>query len=738
MNTGGVEEPGSTPPDDTKSIELFVPEDVLGIGTGSDILIVDDSDTNLVAYEAALAPLGRKLVLARSGNDALKELLDADFALVLLDFSMPGITGIETARMVRSRPRSRGTPILFISGASPSSEAVLEAFEVGAMDFISKPIQPDVLRAKVSVYLRLQERTALLLKQAAVLRDAHQRLAHAAAAERERDAATSTALRLERLQEITTALGDTRTPEQVASVVVRSGALAVNADAAGMWITNADGSLSLAASHGVPDEFVDAWRTIASDADVPVVQVMRTQEPMWAENEDDYARLAPAIIAHARAANRVNAFAVVPLLVDGRVIGVAAFTFSGAHAFTIEERRFLFALVRASEQALERARLHVAEATARAAAELANRRKDEFLAMLGHELRNPLAAIASAVELVRMRGVGLERETSILGRQLGQLTHIVDDLLDVSRITRGLITLRREAVSLRDAVDQALEMLEPETTRLGHQLAIDVPPGALVDADRNRLIQVIFNLVSNAVKYTPAPGRIDVTAEPTPDFVTISVRDNGRGISPALLSDMFELFVQGERALDRREGGLGIGLTLVRTLVHLHGGTIEVSSDGDGKGATFTLQWPRAARQTLTQELPVLAAQTQPSAKSLRVLVVDDNADAAEMLAMVVESMGHVVDVAHDGEAALERAEASTPDVVLLDVGLPELDGYEVASRLRALPGCGGTVLVAVTGYGAPEDFARSQRAGFAEHIVKPIEPARLRSVLENFARAKS
>jgi CheY-like chemotaxis protein len=210
-NTGGVEEPGSTAPDDTKSIELLVPEDVLGVGTGSDILIVDDSDTNLVAYEAALAPLGRKLVLARSGNDALRELLDADFALVLLDFSMPGITGIETARMVRSRPRSRGTPILFISGASPSSEVVLEAFDVGALDFISKPIQPDVLRAKVSVYLRLQERTAQLLKQAAVLRDAHQRLEHAASAERERDAATSTALRLEKLQEITTALGDTRT-----------------------------------------------------------------------------------------------------------------------------------------------------------------------------------------------------------------------------------------------------------------------------------------------------------------------------------------------------------------------------------------------------------------------------------------------------------------------------------------------------------------------------------------------
>ena len=593
-NTGGVVGPGSTVPDDT-SIELLIPEDVLGIGTGSDILIVDDSDTNLIAYEAALAPLGRRLVVAGSGIEALRELLDADFALVLLDFSMPGITGIETARMVRSRPRSRGTPILFISGASPTSEAVLEAFEVGALDFISKPIHPEVLRAKVSVYLRLQERTAQLLKRDGALRDADKQ---APSADRDRDAAR-TALRLDKLQEITTALGDTRTPEQVASVVARSECIGAGA---GIWIANADRSLTLIASHGVPDQDLDAWRAIPPDADVPVMQALRSAQPIWIENEDELAR-DPTLIV------RGHSLALLPLLRHGRAIGVAAFSHEGAHAFSSGDRRFLAAVARATEQALERVRLCVAEAEGRAAAERTNTRKDEFLAMLGHELRNPLAAIVTAVELVQLRSAGFEQETSILQRQTKRLARIIDDLLDVSRITRGIVNLQREAVGLRDALGQACEMVQGELTRLGHQLSVDVPSDLLVDADQSRLVQVLFNLLSNAVKYTPTGGRIEVAARSTHNVVSIIVRDNGRGIPSALLADVFELFVQGDRGLDRKEGGLGIGLTLVRTLVQLHGGTVSASSDGEGKGATFTVEWPRASssnvgsvRDTLTRD----------------------------------------------------------------------------------------------------------------------------------------
>jgi signal transduction histidine kinase/CheY-like chemotaxis protein len=700
---------------DSPTAELLIPEDVLGIGTGTDLLIVDDSDTNLTAYEAALSPLGRNLVLARSGVEALGRLLDRDFALVILDFAMPGMTGIETARMVRKRPRSKGTPILFISGASPSTETILEAFEVGALDFISKPIVPDVLRAKVAVYLQLQERTQTVLRNSVQLRDAYERLERSANVERERDAAHMTAVRLEKLQEVTTALADARSPDEVARVVVELGCAAVGAKGACMWMVCADGSLAIAGSHGFPSEYIERWRSIPPEAQAPAMLAVRRREAIWSEPDA----------------------AALPLVYDDRSVGAITFTYEGRHTFTAEERRFLLALTRACEIALERASLNAAEAEARRAAETANMRKDEFLAMLGHELRNPLAVMVSAVEILRIGRKDAEEKAAILERQLVHLTHIVDDLIDVSRITRGDINLRREAVHIASVVAMAIETVQPDITRLEHELVVNVPENVLLDADRHRLAQVLTNLLSNAIKYTPRGGRIELTAEPREDSVRMIVRDNGRGISAALLSNLFELFVQGDRGLDRRDGGLGVGLTLVRTLVHLHGGTIHANSDGPGKGATFTVDWPRASRRTITQEIPV-AVVADSTRRALRVLIVDDNSDAAELLATTVESMGHTVAVAHHPNAALAIATDFAPDIALLDIGLPDFDGYELGRRLRALPSCSNTALIAVTGYGQPEDHARSRSAGFAHHFVKPLQMDMLRSVLSAFQQLDS
>jgi signal transduction histidine kinase/DNA-binding response OmpR family regulator len=708
------------------AIEILLPEDVLGIGTGVDILIVDDSDTNLVAYEAALEPLGRKLVLARSGTEALGKLLDSDFALVLLDFSMPDMTGVETARMVRARPRSKGTPILFISGASPSPQIMLEAYEVGALDFIAKPIVPEILRAKVAVYLRLQERTQQLLRQAKLLRDAHERLERKSEAERERDAAHGAAVRLEKLQEATAALAGTRTPEEVAAVAVRSGTVAVAAASACMWLLRADGSLELAASQGVPEAYLAQWRTIPATSNIAAMQVIRGRKAIWVEDEAGYAREAPDALEAARAAQRVFPFAALPLLGQDRAIAVLVFSYAGPHAFTVDEQKFMRALVGACEQALERARLNVADAEARRAVELASKRKDEFLAMLGHELRNPLAAMVLAVELLHARGAGVAREAAVLQRQLSHLRHIVDDLVDIGRITRGAITLKREAIQLHEVVTAAVETVQPHVTRLGHELVLEVPPELLVDADRHRLCQVLSNLLANAVSYTPPGGRIELIAEARDGAVTIVVRDNGQGISAALLADLFELFVQGDRTPDRRDGGLGIGLTVARTLVHLHGGTISAHSDGAGTGATFTIRWPHAVSSPSTPPPPLALPRSSPA---FRVLVVDDNEDAAELLSAILESMGHVVEIAHRGELAIDVARLFAPDVALLDIGLPGMDGYEVARRIRALPNCAATVLVAITGYGQPEDRLRSRQAGFAQHLVKPISPDVLRSL---------
>jgi len=703
------------------AIEVLSPEDVLEIGLGEDILIVDDHTSNLVAYEAALAPLGRRLVSVQSGVEALAKLLDQEFALVLLDVSMPGMNGLETARMIRGRARSKTTPIIFITGMSSPGDLILEAYEVGAFDFVIKPIPPEVLRAKARVYLLLQERTRELLHHARRLREADKLI-------RETAAIAATARRLEKLQETTQALCEARTPAEVAAVAVRLGAEAVEASAAVMWSARLDGSLVVEASHEVPDDYLDSWRVIPAGAPHPVTRASQRREAIWVQNETDFAREAPETIEQARAAGRVWAFAALPLVGNHRTIAVLSFSYASAHTFTDEERRFLGALVHACEQALERGQLFIAEAEARRTAEELSKRKDEFLAMLSHELRNPLAAMIAALDLIKIRDQTLNRELAVLDRQSRHLVEIVDDLVDVSRITRGMISLRREAVPLAEAVAHAMDTARPLIDQRAHEVSLSIPQRVHLDADRGRLGQVLANLLVNAAKYTPANGRIEVTADLDGSFVRIVVRDNGRGIVPALLPSVFDVFVQGKRSPGRSEGGLGIGLALVRTLAELHGGTVEARSDGPGKGSTFTLRWPKADK-TPTAKLPALTPPQRGS--SLRVLVVDDNVDAAELLVALLTSMGHELAVANDAKLALALAADFRPEVALLDIGLPVIDGYMLAEQLRLVPSCANTLFVAVSGYGQPEDRERSKRAGFAHHLVKPVPIEAFRSLLQ-------
>jgi signal transduction histidine kinase/DNA-binding response OmpR family regulator len=700
-------------------------DDLLGVGTGTDILVVDDDAATLAAYEAALEPLGRRMVLAPSGMHALARLLEQDFALLLLDVSMPDMSGIETARRIRERPRNRGLPIIFITGIESSPPVMLEAYDAGAIDFVIKPILPEVLRAKVRVYLQLQERTQALARESAQLREAHRLLSAADEKLRERDAATRAAHRLQKLQDATAALAQANTPAEVAAAAVRLGADAVNASAACMWIAQPDGSLTVEACQGVPEQVLDPWRVIPDGAETPATRVLRSRRPLWIENETDFAREAPAVYEEARRVNRVAALAVLPLIRGDRGIGVLSFGFAGEHAFAPEERAFLIGLAQTCQQVLDRSRDHVAEGMARRSAEEANRRKDEFLAMLSHELRNPLWAMVNALELIKAR-MPIGRELTILERQIDHLTHIVDDLLDLSRITRGKIQLQREAVELVAVIAAAVETARPAIEHRGHTLTVRVPDDLRVDADRHRLQQVVDNLLANAVKYTTDRGRIEISAEPEDALVRIVVRDNGRGITEALLPDVFQPFVQGEQALDRSDGGLGIGLTLVETLVDLHGGTIEAHSDGPGTGATFTVRWPGATAGAAAPAPRLIAA----SAHRQRILIVDDNADAADMLAALLRMAGHEVSVANHGATALELARDFAPQVALLDLGLPEIDGFELAHRLRGLDICRDTVLIAVTGYGQPGDRRRSKAAGFAHHLVKPVALATLEALL--------
>jgi signal transduction histidine kinase/ActR/RegA family two-component response regulator len=375
------------------------------------------------------------------------------------------------------------------------------------------------------------------------------------------------------------------------------------------------------------------------------------------------------------------------------------------------------------------------EALRERAAELvdADRRKDEFLAMLAHELRNPLAPLRTSLELLALDVEGRERFLEMAERQVRHLVRLVDDLLDVSRITRGKITLRREPVLLSDVVERAVEQSRAQIDARGHTLTVSLPHEELrVEADLVRLVQVVGNLLSNATKYTPMSGSIWVTAERVGEEVVLRVRDTGVGIAPELLPRVFELFVQGDAGLDRTRGGLGIGLTLVRALVELHGGRVAVTSGGAGLGSEFVVYLP-----ALPGTMPATAAGTERSTSAerrLRILVVEDNHDAAESLMALLQLWGHEVRVAYDGLAALRLAEAETPDVILSDIGLPGMDGYELARQLRARPAFGRVVLVALSGYGRDEDRRQAAEAGFDHHLVKPPEMDTLLQLIGNVA----
>jgi PAS domain S-box-containing protein len=364
-----------------------------------------------------------------------------------------------------------------------------------------------------------------------------------------------------------------------------------------------------------------------------------------------------------------------------------------------------------------------------------DRRKNEFLAMLSHELRNPLAPIRYALNIVQMRGQEGEaagQAWATIERQVETLVRLVDDLLDMSRISRGKISLHKQRVDVATIVARAIESSRPLIEARRHELQVTLPDEPmLVDADVTRMAQVLLNLLNNAAKYTPEGGRIWVTAEKGPGDVAIRVRDNGMGIPAEVLPAMFDLFRQDERTLDRAEGGLGIGLTLVRSLTELHEGTVEASSVGPGQGSEFVVRLP-LLKGALPPAAPAKDDDTEPfkSSSRRRILVLDDNRDSAESLAMLLRLVGHDVRTVHDGRQALVVAEIYSPDLVLLDIGLPGMDGYEVARRLRAQPWIGQTKLVALTGFGGEEDRRQAQSAGLDHHLVKPVDFDALRELL--------
>ncbi len=533
-----------------------------GDDPSKDILVVDDDQANLLAMETALGPLGSRVVRAGSGEEALRLLLDRDFAVILLDVQMPMLGGIETARIIRERKRSRSIPIIFITAYGRDEQDVLAAYKLGAVDFLFKPIVAEILRSKAGVFVELRRRTIQIQLQSERLRE-HERREH------------------ERARE--------------------------------------------------------------------------------------------------------------------------------------EEKR------RWSEEAMQRRIEELAEA---------DRQKDEFLAVLGHELRNPLSAVVMGCDLLQRRlnvappiAEATRDVRARIERQARYLRRLVDDLLDLSRINTGKIHLQRSTTNIRDAIEQAVGTHQAAIEKSDHRLTIDVPQEEVVLwADPDRLVQIISNLLNNAIHYTPEHGEITIRCLVRRDagVVEVQVTDNGRGIAPDFLPRIFDSFVQ-ERS-DGSGHGLGLGLAIVKRLTALHAGTVVAESKGLGMGSTFTLSLPLtcAGNESCRDEggpTPSGHAYGRP----LSIVLVEDNSDIRDSMQELLTDLGHAVRVAGDGRAGADLIVQTVPDVAIIDLGLPLLDGYQVAELVRSTLGT-KPLLVALSGYGQGSDRQRTKAAGFDTHLIKPAD----------------
>jgi signal transduction histidine kinase len=530
--------------------------------------------------------------------------------------------------------------------------------------------------------------------------------------------------RIERLQLLTAALASAATASECAQALSTGGRAALGGQAAFVWLIDASGqTLELAAADGYTGPDLEPYRLIPLAGALPVCDALREGRPIFLESPDDRRERYPHVGDGARAG--FKSWAAIPFLLQGRPIGALSISFDRQRTFSLAERALIITMAAQSSQAIERTRLFDAEVRARQEVEQANRAKDEFLAMLGHELRNPLAPIVTALQLMRLRGGdALIAERTIIERQVRHMTRLVDDLLDVSRVARGKVVLNRAPIELAEVMAKALETASPALEERAHQLSVSVAPGGLlIDADDQRMAQVFANLLTNAAKYTEPGGRIEVTAQVDQHDqarrVRVVVRDSGVGIDPGQLAHIFDLFVQGRPGL--ASGGLGIGLSIVRNLVTLHGGTVSAHSEGPGRGSEFVVELPLIEGGRVAARSPAPTPRPAPRTDVRRVLIVDDNRDAADSLSDGLIACGHVTAVAYDGPAALAAAATFHPQLALLDIGLPVMDGYELARRLRA-EGPADLKLVAITGYGLESDRERARAAGFHHHLVKPID----------------
>lgn len=644
------------------------------------ILLVDDQPAKLLTYETILSELGENLIRAGSGAEALEHLLKTEVAVLLVDVHMPGLDGFELARIIREHPRFQQTAIIFVSAIHLTDLDRLTGYRLGAVDYVPVPVIPEILRAKVGVFVELYRKTQQLERMNSELET--------------------------RVAERTAALSASEERFRLATEAMRGGLYDGHVQTNTMWWSS-----GLAALLGYPAESpaptFEWWQDRIHPDDL---------QTGWKELWADLRSGSAAFDAQYRVRRH-----------------------DGSWLWVWDRGR----IVRDRAGQAVRVVGHITDISAQKIAEdalkEADQRKDEFLATLSHELRNPLAPIRNALKALRTPGVpeaGLQKSLEIIERQVAHLTRLVDDLLDVSRISRNKFELRKSAMDLTTALSAAIEASAPLLEQSGLSLTVELPPPPIpVDGDLVRLTQAFTNLLNNSAKYTPRGGQVWLAAEIGPDCALVRVADTGHGIASDNLQRVFQMFYQGD-IQPRSNEGFGIGLTLVAWIVEMHGGSIEARSEGPDTGSEFIVRLPvsRGSEKTSAEQKSGSPAGKDP-APALRVLVADDNEDSAESLGALLRLEGYEVQTVYDGLKAIEAASKFLPEVVLLDIGMPGMNGYEAARKIRALSWGKNILIIAQTGWGQEWDRWLSQEAGFDAHLTKPVDHDVLMRMLADYAR---
>jgi PAS domain S-box-containing protein len=674
------------------------------------ILLVDDEPRNLDALESILESSDCELVRATTPEEALYAILQSDFAAIVLDMKMPGMNGLELAQLIKQRKRSEHVPILFLTAHSLDESDVLQAYGVGGVDFLTKPINSNILRSKIAVFANLFRATRALASTVAAL--------NAEVAERElaqeqlRVAKDELETRvLERTAELARANREIRDNEERLKL-----ALAVAQVATWEW--------DLATGHmqwSADPEILFGFPAGCFGPDLRISHAV---------HGDDVAALETAFHRAMQTGDFEAEYrAVRP---DGSAVWIA-----DRGRVVQDSSNHPTRIVGVSVDLTRRKRLEEALMES-------DRRKDEFLATLGHELRNPLAPILYAVRVLDKKGPStpeLRWAIDIIERQAKHMTRLIDDLLDVNRITRSTLELRKETVDLATIINAATEACQPMVENNQQELIVRMSPDPIqLEGDSVRLAQVFSNLLNNASKYSKRPeggGKIRLSVERDGPTAIVTVRDSGIGIAAPMISKVFDMFTQAGRE-SGSEGGLGIGLALAKRLVEMHGGTIQAFSEGLGKGSEFTVRLP--AHETTRKSYRDASSSSAPekSGAGRRILVADDNADVLESFRVLLTILGYQVETAMDGLEVLEKAEVFRPEVIALDLGMPKMDGLETGRRLRQLPWMRDVVLIAITGWGNESYRRKSAEAGFNVHLVKPIDAMSIVSVIEKIDQSKA